>query len=102
VQPSRTPALQTAAYGAWRQLSGDIDLNALARRRSRDADASRTPSRTLVGEMAAAAGRKSQSVAISVRRHETLLDDEDGVGNVELSSFQLETTDQLNAKWRPA
>ena len=95
-----TPALQEAAKrGA--KLSGDIDLFA------RDAKApivaitgsnAKSTVTTLVGEMAAAAGRK---VAVGGNLGTPALDllaDDVELYVIELSSFQLETTELLNAE----
>ena len=95
-----TPALQAAAARGVK-LSGDIDLFA------REAKApivaitgsnAKSTVTTLVGEMAAAAGRQ---VAVGGNLGTPALDLlNDGVELyvLELSSFQLETTDQLNAE----
>ena len=95
-----TPALQEAAKrGA--KLSGDIDLFA------REAKApivaitgsnAKSTVTTLVGEMAAAAGRK---VAVGGNLGTPALDllaDDVELYVIELSSFQLETTELLNAE----
>jgi UDP-N-acetylmuramoylalanine--D-glutamate ligase len=95
-----TPALQEAARrGA--KLSGDIDLFA------REAKApivaitgsnAKSTVTTLVGEMAAAAGRK---VAVGGNLGTPALDllaDDVELYVIELSSFQLETTELLNAE----
>jgi len=95
-----TPALQQAAARGVK-LSGDIDLFA------REAQApiiaitgsnAKSTVTTLVGEMAQAAGRK---VAIGGNLGTPALDllsDDIELYVLELSSFQLETTEQLNAE----
>ncbi len=95
-----TPALQAAkARGV--SLSGDIQLFA---RHARAPIVAITGSNakstvtTLVGEMAAAAGRR---VAVGGNLGQPaldLLDDAVELYVIELSSFQLETTEQLNAE----
>ncbi|CAM5617796.1 UDP-N-acetylmuramoylalanine--D-glutamate ligase OS=Stutzerimonas stutzeri OX=316 GN=murD PE=3 SV=1 [Stutzerimonas stutzeri] len=95
-----TPALQAAAARGVK-LSGDIDLFA------REAKApivaitgsnAKSTVTTLVGEMAAAAGRKVAVGGNLGTPALDLLDDEVELYVLELSSFQLETTDQLNAE----
>ena len=98
--PVSTPALQAAAARGVK-LSGDIDLFA------REAKApivaitgsnAKSTVTTLVGEMAAAAGRK---VAVGGNLGTPALDllaDDVELYVLELSSFQLETTEQLNAE----
>ncbi|HBB22173.1 MAG TPA: UDP-N-acetylmuramoyl-L-alanine--D-glutamate ligase, partial [Pseudomonas sp.] len=95
-----TPALQEAAARGVK-LSGDIELFA------REAKApivaitgsnAKSTVTTLVGEMAAAAGR---TVAVGGNLGTPALDllaDEVDLYVLELSSFQLETTEQLNAE----
>ncbi|MBF0675454.1 UDP-N-acetylmuramoyl-L-alanine--D-glutamate ligase [Pseudomonas sp.] len=95
-----SPALQAAAQRGVK-LSGDIELFA------REAKApiiaitgsnAKSTVTTLVGEMAAAAGRK---VAIGGNLGTPALDllaDDVELYVIELSSFQLETTEQLNAE----
>ena len=95
-----TPALQQAAARGVK-LSGDIELFA------REAKApivaitgsnAKSTVTTLVGEMAAAAGRK---VAVGGNLGTPALDllaDDVELYVIELSSFQLETTDWLNAE----
>lgn len=95
-----TPALQ-AAVARGVKLSGDIDLFA------REAKApiiaitgsnAKSTVTTLVGEMAQAAGRK---VAVGGNLGTPALDllsDDVELYVLELSSFQLETTEQLNAE----
>ena len=95
-----TPALQQAAARGVK-LSGDIELFA------REAKApivaitgsnAKSTVTTLVGEMAAAAGRK---VAVGGNLGTPALDllaDDVELYVIELSSFQLETTDVLNAE----
>ena len=98
--PVSTPALKIAAERGVK-LSGDIDLFA------REAKApivaitgsnAKSTVTTLVGEMAIEAGRK---VAVGGNLGVPaldLLDDQVELYVLELSSFQLETTDQLNAE----
>jgi len=95
-----TPALQEAAKrGA--KLSGDIDLFARYAKAPIIAitgSNAKSTVTTLVGEMAAAAGKK---VAVGGNLGTPALDllsDEVELYVVELSSFQLETTDQMNAE----
>ncbi|WP_213662727.1 UDP-N-acetylmuramoyl-L-alanine--D-glutamate ligase [Stutzerimonas stutzeri] len=95
-----TPALQAAAARGVK-LSGDIDLFA------REAKApivaitgsnAKSTVTTLVGEMAAAAGRKVAVGGNLGTPALDLLDDGVELYVLELSSFQLETTDQLSAE----
>jgi UDP-N-acetylmuramoylalanine--D-glutamate ligase len=95
-----TPALQQAAARGVK-LSGDIDLFA---RHARAPIVAITGSNakstvtTLVGEMAATAGKR---VAVGGNLGEPALDllaDDVELYVIELSSFQLETVDQLNAE----
>ncbi|OLU34027.1 UDP-N-acetylmuramoyl-L-alanine--D-glutamate ligase [Pseudomonas sp. PA27(2017)] len=95
-----TPALQEAAMrGA--KLSGDIDLFARAAKAPIIAitgSNAKSTVTTLVGEMAAAAGRK---VAVGGNLGTPALDllaDDVELYIIELSSFQLETTELLNAE----
>ncbi|UCJ16776.1 UDP-N-acetylmuramoyl-L-alanine--D-glutamate ligase [Pseudomonas sp. MM211] len=95
-----TPALQEAAKrGA--KLSGDIDLFARAAKAPIIAitgSNAKSTVTTLVGEMAVAAGRK---VAVGGNLGTPALDllaDDVELYVIELSSFQLETTELLNAE----
>lgn len=95
-----TPALQEAAKrGA--KLSGDIDLFARAAKAPIIAitgSNAKSTVTTLVGEMAAAAGR---NVAVGGNLGTPALDllaDDVELYVIELSSFQLETTELLNAE----
>ncbi|NQD79765.1 UDP-N-acetylmuramoyl-L-alanine--D-glutamate ligase [Pseudomonas sp. CrR14] len=95
-----TPALQEAAQrGA--KLSGDIDLFARAAKAPIIAitgSNAKSTVTTLVGEMAAAAGR---NVAVGGNLGTPALDllaDDVELYVIELSSFQLETTELLNAE----
>lgn len=97
--PLSTPALQDAASRGVK-LSGDIELFA------REAKApiiaitgsnAKSTVTTLVGEMAAAAGRKVAVGGNLGTPALDLLNDDVELYVLELSSFQLETTDQLNA-----
>ena len=95
-----TPALQEAARrGA--KLSGDIDLFA---RQAKAPIVAITGSNakstvtTLVGEMAAAAGKRVAVGGNLGTPALDLLDDEVELYVIELSSFQLETTELLNAE----
>ena len=95
-----TPTLQEAAKrGA--KLSGDIDLFARAAKAPIIAitgSNAKSTVTTLVGEMAAAAGRK---VAVGGNLGTPALDllaDDVELYVIELSSFQLETTELLNAE----
>lgn len=95
-----TPALQTAAaHGV--KLSGDIELFA---RHARAPIVAITGSNakstvtTLVGEMARAAGRRVAVGGNLGTPALDLLDDSVELYVLELSSFQLETTERLNAE----
>ncbi|MFK8331593.1 UDP-N-acetylmuramoyl-L-alanine--D-glutamate ligase [Pseudomonas sp. BJa5] len=95
-----TPALQqAAAHGV--KLSGDIELfarNAKAPIIAISGSNAKSTVTTLVGEMAAAAGKR---VAVGGNLGTPALDllsDDVELYVMELSSFQLETTDQLNAE----
>jgi UDP-N-acetylmuramoylalanine--D-glutamate ligase len=95
-----TPALQAAAARGVK-LSGDIDLFARYAKAPIIAitgSNAKSTVTTLVGEMAAAAGKK---VAVGGNLGTPALDllsDDVELYVMELSSFQLETTDQLNAE----
>ncbi|WP_324731679.1 UDP-N-acetylmuramoyl-L-alanine--D-glutamate ligase [Pseudomonas paeninsulae] len=95
-----TPALQEAAARGVK-LSGDIELFARYAKAPIVAitgSNAKSTVTTLVGEMAAAAGKK---VAVGGNLGTPALDllsDEVELYVLELSSFQLETTDQLNAE----
>ena len=95
-----TPALQEAAKRGVK-LSGDIDLFARYAKAPIVAitgSNAKSTVTTLVGEMAAAAGKK---VAVGGNLGTPALDllaDDVELYVLELSSFQLETTDQLNAE----
>ncbi|SHL08705.1 UDP-N-acetylmuramoyl-L-alanine--D-glutamate ligase [Phytopseudomonas punonensis] len=95
-----TPALQEAAKRGVK-LSGDIDLFARAAKAPIIAitgSNAKSTVTTLVGEMAAAAGRK---VAVGGNLGTPALDllaDDVELYVIELSSFQLETTELLNAE----
>jgi UDP-N-acetylmuramoylalanine--D-glutamate ligase len=95
-----TPALQDAARRGVK-LSGDIDLfarHAKAPIVAITGSNAKSTVTTLVGEMAAAAGKK---VAVGGNLGTPALDllsDEVELYVLELSSFQLETTEQLNAE----
>ncbi|MDX1366396.1 UDP-N-acetylmuramoyl-L-alanine--D-glutamate ligase [Pseudomonas sp.] len=95
-----TPALQAAAARGVK-LSGDIDLFARYAKAPIVAitgSNAKSTVTTLVGEMAAAAGKK---VAVGGNLGVPALDllsDDIELYVLELSSFQLETTDQLNAE----
>ena len=98
--PLSTPALQVAASRGVK-LSGDIELFA------REAKApivaitgsnAKSTVTTLVGEMAIAAGKKVAVGGNLGTPALDLLNDEVELYVLELSSFQLETTDQLNAE----
>lgn len=95
-----TPALQEAAKrGA--KLSGDIDLFARAAKAPIIAitgSNAKSTVTTLVGEMAAAAGRKVAVGGNLGTPALDLLDDDVELYVIELSSFQLETTELLNAE----
>lgn len=95
-----TPALQQAAARGVR-LSGDIELfarNAQAPIVAISGSNAKSTVTTLVGDMAAAAGKR---VAVGGNLGTPALDllaDDVELYVLELSSFQLETTDQLNAE----
>ncbi|WP_439887602.1 UDP-N-acetylmuramoyl-L-alanine--D-glutamate ligase [Pseudomonas sp. MBLB4123] len=95
-----TPALQAAAARGVK-LSGDIDLfarHAKAPIVAITGSNAKSTVTTLVGEMAAAAGKR---VAVGGNLGTPALDllsDEVELYVLELSSFQLETTEQLNAE----
>lgn len=98
--PISMPALQAAAANGVK-LSGDIELFA------REAKApivaitgsnAKSTVTSLVGEMAAAAGRKVAVGGNLGTPALDLLNDDVELYVLELSSFQLETTDQLNAE----
>lgn len=95
-----TPALQAAAARGVK-LSGDIELfarNAKAPIVAISGSNAKSTVTTLVGEMAAAAGKR---VAVGGNLGTPALDllsDDVELYVMELSSFQLETTDQLNAE----
>ncbi|HWV11644.1 MAG TPA: UDP-N-acetylmuramoyl-L-alanine--D-glutamate ligase [Pseudomonas sp.] len=95
-----TPALQEAARRGVK-ISGDIDLfarNAKAPIIAITGSNAKSTVTTLVGEMAAAAGKR---VAVGGNLGTPALDllaDDVELYVMELSSFQLETTDQLNAE----
>ncbi|QBF28359.1 UDP-N-acetylmuramoyl-L-alanine--D-glutamate ligase [Pseudomonas tructae] len=95
-----TPALQQAAARGVK-LSGDIELfarNARAPIIAISGSNAKSTVTTLVGEMAAAAGKR---VAVGGNLGTPALDllsDDIELYVMELSSFQLETTDQLNAE----
>ncbi|PWB33781.1 UDP-N-acetylmuramoyl-L-alanine--D-glutamate ligase [Pseudomonas sp. SDI] len=95
-----TPALQQAAARGVK-LSGDIELfarNARAPIVAISGSNAKSTVTTLVGEMAAAAGKR---VAVGGNLGTPALDllsDDVELYVMELSSFQLETTDQLNAE----
>lgn len=95
-----TPALQQAAARGVK-LSGDIELfarNAKAPIIAISGSNAKSTVTTLVGEMAVAAGK---GVAVGGNLGTPaldLLDDAIELYVMELSSFQLETTDQLNAE----
>jgi UDP-N-acetylmuramoylalanine--D-glutamate ligase len=95
-----TPALQAAATRGVK-LSGDIDLfarHAKAPVIAITGSNAKSTVTTLVGEMATAAGKK---VAVGGNLGTPALDllsDEVELYVLELSSFQLETTEQLNAE----
>jgi UDP-N-acetylmuramoylalanine--D-glutamate ligase len=95
-----TPALQEAAARGVK-LSGDIDLFARFAKAPIVAitgSNAKSTVTTLVGEMAAAAGKKVAVGGNLGTPALDLLDDEVELYVLELSSFQLETTDQLNAE----
>ncbi len=95
-----TPALQQAAARGVK-LSGDIELfarNAQAPIVAISGSNAKSTVTTLVGDMAAAAGKR---VAVGGNLGTPALDllaDDVELYVLELSSFQLETTDQLNAE----
>ncbi len=95
-----TPALQQAAARGVK-LSGDIELfarNAKAPIVAISGSNAKSTVTTLVGDMAAAAGKR---VAVGGNLGTPALDllaDDVELYVMELSSFQLETTDQLNAE----
>ncbi|MNQ14154.1 UDP-N-acetylmuramoylalanine--D-glutamate ligase [compost metagenome] len=95
-----TPALQAAAARGVK-LSGDIDLFARYAKAPIVAitgSNAKSTVTTLVGEMAAAAGKKVAVGGNLGTPALDLLDDDIELYVLELSSFQLETTDQLNAE----
>ncbi len=95
-----TPALQAAAARGVK-LSGDIDLFARYAKAPIVAitgSNAKSTVTTLVGEMAAAAGRKVAVGGNLGTPALDLLNDEVELYVLELSSFQLETTGQLNAE----
>jgi UDP-N-acetylmuramoylalanine--D-glutamate ligase len=95
-----TPALQQAA--AWGvKMSGDIDLfarNAKAPIIAISGSNAKSTVTTLVGEMAAAAGKRVAVGGNLGTPALDLLDDAVELYVMELSSFQLETTTQLGAE----
>lgn len=95
-----TPALQqAAAHGV--KLSGDIELfarNAKAPIVAISGSNAKSTVTTLVGEMAAAAGKRVAVGGNLGTPALDLLDDSVELYVLELSSFQLETTDQLGAE----
>ncbi|VXB39593.1 UDP-N-acetylmuramoyl-L-alanine:D-glutamate ligase [Pseudomonas sp. 8AS] len=95
-----TPALQAAAARGVK-LSGDIELfarHAKAPIIAITGSNAKSTVTTLVGEMAAAAGKKVAVGGNLGTPALDLLNDEVELYVLELSSFQLETTDQLNAE----
>ncbi|HTO19837.1 MAG TPA: UDP-N-acetylmuramoyl-L-alanine--D-glutamate ligase [Pseudomonas sp.] len=95
-----TPALQQAAARGVK-LSGDIELFAREARAPIVAitgSNAKSTVTTLVGEMAAAAGRKVAVGGNLGTPAPDLLADDVELYVIELSSFQLETTDVLNAE----
>jgi UDP-N-acetylmuramoylalanine--D-glutamate ligase len=95
-----TPALQAAAARGVK-LSGDIDLFARYAKAPIIAitgSNAKSTVTTLVGEMAAAAGKRVALGGNLGTPALDLLDDAVELYVLELSSFQLETTDQLNAE----
>ncbi len=95
-----TPALQEAAKRGVK-LSGDIDLFARAAKAPIVAitgSNAKSTVTTLVGEMAAAAGRKVAVGGNLGTPALDLLDDDVELYVIELSSFQLETTELLSAE----
>lgn len=98
--PISTPALQAAAARGVK-LSGDIDLFAREAKAPIVAITGSNAKSTvtcLVGEMAAAAGRKVAVGGNLGTPALDLLDESVELYVLELSSFQLETTDLLNAE----
>jgi UDP-N-acetylmuramoylalanine--D-glutamate ligase len=95
-----TPALQQAhARGV--RMSGDVDLFARYARAPIVAitgSNAKSTVTTLVGEMAAAAGKRVAVGGNLGKPALELLDDDVELYVLELSSFQLETIDQLNAE----
>lgn len=95
-----TPALQQAAARGVK-LSGDIELfarNAKAPIVAISGSNAKSTVTTLVGEMAAAAGKRVAVGGNLGTPALDLLDDSVELYVLELSSFQLETTDQLGAE----
>nr|WP_218573222.1 UDP-N-acetylmuramoyl-L-alanine--D-glutamate ligase [Pseudomonas sp. L-22-4S-12] len=95
-----TPALQAAAARGVK-LSGDIELfarHAKAPIIAITGSNAKSTVTTLVGEMAAAAGKRVAVGGNLGTPALDLLNDEVELYVLELSSFQLETTDQLNAE----
>ncbi|MBG8560059.1 MULTISPECIES: UDP-N-acetylmuramoyl-L-alanine--D-glutamate ligase [Pseudomonas] len=95
-----TPALQQAAARGVK-LSGDIELfarNAKAPIIAISGSNAKSTVTTLVGEMAVAAGKRVAVGGNLGTPALDLLDDAIELYVMELSSFQLETTDQLNAE----
>lgn len=95
-----TPALQQAAARGVK-LSGDIELfarNAKAPIVAISGSNAKSTVTTLVGEMAAAAGKRVAVGGNLGTPALDLLNDDVELYVLELSSFQLETTDQLNAE----
>jgi len=95
-----TPALQAAAARGVK-LSGDIELFAREARAPIVAitgSNAKSTVTTLVGEMAQAAGRKVAVGGNLGTPALDLLNDDVELHVLELSSFQLETTEQLNAE----
>lgn len=98
--PISTPALQIAASKGVK-LSGDIELFAREARAPIIAitgSNAKSTVTTLVGEMAVAAGRKVAVGGNLGTPALDLLNDDVELYVLELSSFQLETTDLLNAQ----
>ncbi|HLD67971.1 MAG TPA: UDP-N-acetylmuramoyl-L-alanine--D-glutamate ligase [Pseudomonas sp.] len=95
-----TPALQAAAARGVK-LSGDIELfarHAQAPIIAITGSNAKSTVTTLVGEMAEAAGKRVAVGGNLGTPALDLLDDQVELYVLELSSFQLETTDQLNAE----
>jgi len=95
-----TPALQAAAARGVK-LSGDIELFAREARApivATTGSNAKSTVTTLVGEMAQAAGRKVAVGGNLGTPALDLLNDDVELYVLELSSFQLETTEQLNAE----